>query len=250
MNAVLDVGGRLAEFALLDQVLQASLLVQLVILLLALASVISWAVILFKWRELRGAEKHSEAFLTSYGGSVWSGNALAASRRHPRSPLAAIFRAAHAQLSAFSRARGIAAEQPLDPLAQRVVDGQVAWTSARESARLERRLSFLATVGSAAPFVGLFGTVLGIIDSFTQIGEAGSASLAVVAPGIAEALIATAIGLLAAIPASVFYNHFAARLQELQRKIEVFAAQLSGELTHMPPDAAAPAAPSARRGKG
>lgn len=96
--------------------------------------------------------------------------------------------------------------------------------------RLQSGLWFLATVGSAAPFVGLFGTVVGIIASFHQIGEAGSASLAVVAPGIAEALIATAMGLAAAIPASIFYNHYVGQLRKLGNSIDLFTAQFQADL--------------------
>jgi len=100
----------------------------------------------------------------------------------------------------------------------------IEWTASREELRLERGLSFLATTGSAAPFIGLFGTVVGIIGAFQSIGRAGSASLAVVAPGIAEALIATAIGLLAAIPATIFYNYFVGELRGITASIELFAA--------------------------
>ena len=107
---------------------------------------------------------------------------------------------------------------------------RLIWTAAQEGRRLERGLPFLATTGSSAPFIGLFGTVVGIIDAFQAIGRSGSASLAVVAPGIAEALIATAIGLLAAIPATIFYNHFVGELRGLTAAIDLFAADCEGDL--------------------
>ncbi|MCH7709289.1 MAG: MotA/TolQ/ExbB proton channel family protein [Myxococcales bacterium] len=107
---------------------------------------------------------------------------------------------------------------------------QIGWAAAREGLRLERGLSFLATTGSAAPFIGLFGTVIGIINAFQEIGRSGSASLAVVAPGIAEALIATAVGLFAAIPATIFYNHFVSQLRSLTAAIDLFTADCEGDL--------------------
>ena len=110
----------------------------------------------------------------------------------------------------------------------------IRWTGSEEGLRLERGLNFLATTGSAAPFIGLFGTVIGIINAFQSIGMTGSASLAVVAPGIAEALIATAIGLFAAIPATIFYNYFLGRLlRSLNAGIDLFSAEYEGDL-HSP----------------
>ncbi len=219
------MGGSLVSLDLFQLVWEASLLVQLVILLLVAASVISWAAILFKWRELSGAEQDSETFLEVYHEGSWR-ESLDAAKRFERTPLSAIFLAAHAELLRIAKYRGPGGNQNLDAREQRNVAQQLAWASSQESVRLESRLSFLATTGSSAPFVGLFGTVVGIIDAFTSIGEAGSASLAVVAPGIAEALIATAVGLLAAIPASIFYNVFVAHLRELQGAIDLFSAEV------------------------
>jgi biopolymer transport protein TolQ len=219
------MGGSLVSLDLFQLVWEASLLVQLVILLLVAASVISWAAILFKWRELSGAEQDSETFLEVYHEGSWR-ESLDAAKRHEGSPLSTIFLAAHSELLRIAKYRGPGGNQNLDAREQRNISHQLAWASSQEMTRLESRLSFLATTGSAAPFIGLFGTVVGIIDSFTAIGQAGSASLAVVAPGIAEALIATAVGLLAAIPASIFYNVFVARLRELQGAIELFGAEV------------------------
>ena len=136
---------------------------------------------------------------------------------------------------------GRRAGDPLDEADCYNLTRHIAWASSQETLRLESRLSFLATVGSAAPFVGLFGTVVGIINAFTGIGIAGSASLAVVAPGIAEALIATAVGLFAAIPATVFYNVFVAKLRELNEAIDLFSVELEGDLRRYGPSAETPA---------
>ncbi len=217
------LGGRLASLNLLDLVWGASWLVQLVILMLAAASVMSWAAIVFKWRELSAAEQDSEAFLESYHEGSWDG-AYEAARNLDRSPLSAIFLVAHGELKRFAKYRGRG--EGGDDTQRRAVSRQIAWATTQESLRLESRLALLATIGSATPFVGLFGTVIGIINAFTGIGASGSASLAVVAPGIAEALIATAIGLFAAIPATIFYNIFVARLRDLQEAIRLFSSEL------------------------
>jgi len=236
------VGGlRLASLDLLDLIWQASWVVQLVILLLVVASVLSWAAIALKWRELAGAEQDSEAFLDVYHeGSLDA--SYEAARDLDRSPLSAVFVAAYAELRRIAKYAGRSPDEPLDEAQLHTLGKQIAWVSAQEEHRLESRLSFLATVGSASPFIGLFGTVVGIINAFTEIGVAGSASLAVVAPGIAEALIATAIGLFAAIPATIFYNVFVARLRELHASIDLFGSELRGDLARMAaPASAAPA---------
>jgi biopolymer transport protein TolQ len=233
------LGGRLASFDLLQLVWQASWLVQLVILMLAAASVLSWAAIVFKWRELSAAEQDSEAFLEAYHEGSWDA-AYEAARSLDRSPLSAIFLMAHAELKRFAKYRGRGGAD-VDEVQRRALGRQIAWAMTQESLRLESRLPLLATIGSATPFVGLFGTVVGIINAFTGIGAAGSASLAVVAPGIAEALIATAIGLFAAIPATVFYNVFVSRLRDLQEAIRLFASELEADVARFGEKLAAPA---------
>lgn len=223
------VGGRLASLDPFDLIWQASWVVQLVIVLLVAASIISWAAIIFKWRELTRAEQDSEAFLGVYReGSPDA--AYEAARELNGGPLPAIFLAAYAEMSRMLKYSGRRVGDPLDEGECRTLSRHIAWASSQETLRLESRLPFLATVGSASPFVGLFGTVVGIINAFTGIGVAGSASLAVVAPGIAEALIATAVGLFAAIPATVFYNVFVARLRELTEAVALFSAELEGDV--------------------
>jgi biopolymer transport protein TolQ len=122
----------------------------------------------------------------------------------------------------------------------------ISWIGSREGLRLEGRLSFLATTGSAAPFIGLLGTVIGIINAFQSIGRAGSASLAVVAPGIAEALIATAVGLFAAIPATIFYNHFVGIMRGITASIDLFASEYEGDLRRLAAGGAPPTTRAAR----
>lgn len=239
------MGGRLASLDALSLVFQAGLVVQLVLGILVLLSVISWTIILSKWRELRRARQDSEAFLEVYqGGSLDA--AFEAARDLHKSPLSTIFLAANAEMNRRARFSG---DRKLSSLTQAHLDGlfrHVRWTAAREGLRIERGLPFLATTGSSAPFIGLFGTVIGIIDSFQAIGRAGSASLAVVAPGIAEALIATAMGLFAAIPATIFYNYFVGTLRELTSSIDLFSSEYESDLRRIVGNSdSAPASPRA-----
>jgi biopolymer transport protein TolQ len=231
ISAGTALGGRLASLDALSLIWQASWLVQLVIGLLILLSVFSWAIILAKWRELRRAEQDSEAFLEVYQeGSLDAAYQLA--RQLDRSPLASMFVSAYAEFNRMARFGGGKGKGGggLSEAQIRALSRQLGWAGSREGLRLERGLSFLATTGSAAPFIGLFGTVIGIINAFHNIGQAGTASLAVVAPGIAEALIATAIGLFAAIPATIFYNYFVGELRGLTAAIDLFAADCEGDL--------------------
>jgi biopolymer transport protein TolQ len=224
------MGGRLASLDALALIYQASWIVQLVLVLLALLSIFSWAIILYKALELRRAEQDSESFLQVYHERSME-EAYEAARDLDRSPLAAVFLSAYGQLRRAARAGGksFALTEPQVEALRR----HVGWAGSREGLRLERGLAFLATTGSAAPFIGLFGTVIGIINAFQGIGRAGSASLAVVAPGIAEALIATAVGLFAAIPATIFYNNFVGKLRGITVSLDPFAAEYEDDLRRM-----------------
>jgi biopolymer transport protein TolQ len=204
----------------------AGVLVQLVMLLLLLASVASWALILQRVQVFRQAQQSRLAFEERF----WSGMDLGqlyrevAAEPTPFSGMESIFRAGFRE---FSRLR----QQSHD--ADAVMDGaqramRVAF--AREQERLEASLPFLATVGSTSPYVGLFGTVWGIMNSFRGLAQVQQATLATVAPGISEALIATAMGLFAAIPAVVAYNRFAARSDALLKNYETFAEEFSSIL--------------------
>jgi biopolymer transport protein TolQ len=204
----------------------AGVLVQLVMLLLLLASVASWALILQRVQVFRKAQQSRMAFEERF----WSGMDLGqlyrevAAEPTPFSGMESIFRAGFRE---FSRLR----QQSHD--ADAVMDGaqramRVAFS--REQERLETSLPFLATVGSTSPYIGLFGTVWGIMNSFRGLAQVQQATLATVAPGISEALIATAMGLFAAIPAVIAYNRFAARSDALLKNYETFAEEFSSIL--------------------
>lgn len=207
---------------MLDLVLGASLIVKAVLVLLLVASVTSWAVIVYKARELNAAENETEEFLATYLNRPLDA-VYEVARRQSKSPLAVLFQAGFKDLAQLERLRGSA--RGVSPEQVEGVVKRLAWIQTEEAHRLERGLSFLATTGSAAPFVGLFGTVVGIMNAFRDIGVSGSASLAVVAPGIAEALIATAVGLFAAIPAVIAYNYSNARLVHLLERLEAFRVE-------------------------
>ena len=210
-----------------DLILEAGLIVKAVLFVLILASIASWAVIAFKIRELGRAERDSEDFLEIYlerpVEAVYD-----AARKFPMSPLAILFQTGFKDLAQLERLRGSGGQIPPEEL-EGVVQ-RLAWIQTEEAHRLERGLPFLATTGSAAPFVGLFGTVVGIMNAFAAISERGSASLAVVGSGIAEALVATAVGLFAAIPAVIAFNYSSARLGRLTERLDAFRAELEGLL--------------------
>ena len=218
------MGGRLASLDALDLVFQAGWIVKLVLLLLAGFSIFSWALIVHKWRELRRADQDSEGFLEVYREGSFDA-AYEAGRALDHSPLAAVFLSGYGEMNRMAKLAGSAVGAGLNDAQLDALSRQIAWTASRETLRLEHGLTFLATTGSATPFIGLFGTVVGIINAFQGIGRTGTASLAVVAPGIAEALIATAFGLLAAIPATIFYNHFVGKLRRVTVSLDLFAAE-------------------------
>ena len=213
----------------LDLIWQAGLIVQLVILLLMIFSFVSWGIIAVKWWELRSAAQDSEAFLEVYHSEPFEA-AFEAGRHLERSPLAVIFLSSCNEMKRLAEAAGQATLSRIDDAQRRAIGKVIVWSAARERRRLERGLTFLATVGSSAPFIGLFGTVIGIITTFQGIGRAGNASLAVVGPGIAEALIATGVGLLAAIPASMAYNAFVSRIDEVADSMGLYSQELEEDL--------------------
>ncbi len=191
-------------------ILHAGIVVKGVMLILLFFSVISWAIILFKWRYFTKARKETTRFLRLFHDGRDGPVLFQASRTMLVSPMARLF------TSVYSEGRKGREE----------IKRALRRYAALESARLERYLNFLATTGSTTPFIGLFGTVWGIMNSFRGIGAAGSASLAVVAPGIAEALIATAMGLVAAIPAVIGYNYFLSLARRMIIEMEDFSEEL------------------------
>jgi biopolymer transport protein TolQ len=211
------------EFSVVDLVLDASPVVQAVMLLLALASVASWAIIFAKSRTIGRSRRQA----TQFEAAFWSGGDLGALYRSIETKgragtgLQSIFESGFGE---FSRLRQLST--PSDLLlegAQRAM--RVA--QLRELDRLERNLALLATVGSTSPYVGLFGTVWGIMSAFHNLGNAQQATLAAVAPGISEALIATAMGLFAAIPAVVAYNRFADQVSRLELRFDTFMEEFA-----------------------
>ena len=213
------------DMSVLGLFLRADLVVKLVMLLLVGASVWSWAIILDKSLRLRRLISAAEGFENTF----WSGGSLEdlyeRVGRRPNHPLAAVFSAAMAELKRGLQRQETMADDRLRAGLQERVNQAMQVAANREMNRLERYMSFLATVGSTAPFVGLFGTVWGIMNAFTAIAVARNTSLTVVAPGIAEALFATALGLLAAIPAVVAYNKLSTDLDRYAGRLEVFSAE-------------------------
>ena len=225
------------SFDLIDLILQAGLIVKLVLLVLFAFSLSSLTIIVVKWWELRVADQDSEAFLEVYRKEGFA-QAYDAARHLDRSPLAVVFLATGSELQQ-ARERD-AGDRSRDKLVTQL-ERSIAWNATAQVRRFERGMPFLATTGSATPFIGLFGTVVGIIAAFQSIGEAGQASLAVVGPGIAEALVATAVGLLAAIPATIAYNAFGGRIDGLLAMLERFTAQFEEDVGKIVRTSAAPA---------
>jgi biopolymer transport protein TolQ len=210
---------------LIDIVTKATVINQAVLAILVVISVASWAIILSKSWSYRKVERQTGQFLEAFRKSSKFSEVQAVCTTLPASPLVGVFLAGYAELNAQFRLSGpqtanpsgVAARPTLKSLA--AVDRALLRAATVEINRLEKRVPFLATVASVAPFIGLFGTVVGITIAFQRIGTTGSTNLAVVGPGISEALIATAAGLFAAIPAVLAYNHFSTR-------IKLFAADL------------------------
>jgi biopolymer transport protein TolQ len=212
---------------LIGRIAQASILSKSVLLVLILLSTWSWGIFLFKWWTFRQAARHTSQFLDVFRRSNKFSEVQAVCRSLGHSPLVGLFQSGYAELTAQLRQQA-----PADALANpkpapgrptikslSSIDRALLRASAVEVNKLENHVTFLATTASMAPFVGLFGTVWGIMSSFDSIGQAGSTSLAVVGPGIADALVATAMGLAAAIPAVWFYN-------ALSRRVKLFASEM------------------------
>ncbi|QQV74901.1 Protein TolQ [Rickettsia tillamookensis] len=199
-----------------------------VMLMLLIASIWSWAIILDKIFKLAQVQRRMKNFENVF----WSGGVLEqlyeSIKRSVNNPLALIF------VSAMDECKSLNTKGLSDALKnnhKERITGAMYLAQNREVEKLEKNLSFLATVGSSAPFVGLFGTVWGIMHSFQSIATSKNTSLAVVAPGIAEALLATAIGLFAAIPAVIFYNYLISRITLINNKIEDFSSELNSILS-------------------
>jgi biopolymer transport protein TolQ len=208
--------------------LQADIVVKLVMLMLVLASVWVWAIVFEKVTSLRRVNRAADGFEDRF----WSGGSLdelfEEAGAKPDHPMAAVFGAA---MSEWRRSLRVAGADMSHSGVRDRVERAMAVTTQREMDRLERWMVFLASVGSTAPFVGLFGTVWGIMHSFSAIASMHNTNLAVVAPGIAEALFATAIGLVAAIPAVLAYNKLSYDLTRFASRLEGFSAEFGAILS-------------------
>jgi len=211
------------KMSIVNLIIEASLVVKIVMVVLLLASIASWVIIFIKSGQLNKALRK----LNKFEDSFWSGislNKLYAdlSQRQDREGMAAIFFNGYHEYARLNKG-AVPRKLPVVDTAMRAM--RVA--EAREIDKLEQNLSFLATVGSTSPYVGLFGTVWGIMNSFLSLGKMQSATLSVVAPGIAEALIATAIGLFAAIPAVIAYNRYTDKVDRVAVRYENFREEFT-----------------------
>jgi biopolymer transport protein TolQ len=189
-----------------------------VLILLLLLSLLSWTIIFSKWSRFRQARSSSRLFLRAFRKAPGLEAVAVASEQFRTSPLVTVFDFGYAEVERQVKSKGtVRNKMSLERSLQLGISEEIT--------RLERNMSWLATAASVSPFIGLFGTVLGIIDAFAGLGQAGSASLRAVAPGISEALIATAMGLAAAIPAAVFYNYFGTIIKEFGARMEDFSLE-------------------------
>ena len=207
--------------------LGTGIVVKFVLITLIMFFVVSWTIIMFKLYQVHKANSESVRFMDLFWKSKGFDSIAAQSDRFPSSPLTVLFNEGYGELRKLSEEEnkrdGSIFSTDLGGIEN--VSRALRRATTLEITRLEKYLTFLATTGSTSPFIGLFGTVWGIMSAFEGIGKSGSASLAVVAPGIAEALIATAIGLVAAIPAVMAYNHFQHKISVLVKEMDSFTTE-------------------------
>ena len=213
--------------SIIEMLLNAGLMVKLVMMALLVFSVLSWSIIIVKHLMFKKSQNASADFLEDFWNSKTLNEAYNSAQEYTQSPEASVFITGYTELKKISAARNngegaITLDMQLATMEN--LKRSVRKAQLMESDRMSRSLAFLATTGSATPFIGLFGTVWGIMTSFKDIGERGSASLAVVAPGISEALIATAAGLAVAIPAVIFYNYYSNKLADSESDIDNFSS--------------------------
>jgi len=222
------------EINILQMMLNAGLMVQFVLLLLLFFSITSWAIILIKYRYIMKAFRESARFTDYFWKSRDLSNAFLKAKQLGRSPVARVFRVGYLELKKLSKS-GVpisssqSTEAETSSLSSMFTGTDNVKRALRraintEMTKMTQMVPFLATTGNTAPFIGLFGTVWGIMNSFHGIGLKGSASLAVVAPGISEALVATAVGLAVAIPAVIAFNYFTQKIRVIESELQSFAA--------------------------
>jgi biopolymer transport protein TolQ len=203
--------------SILSLLVDADLIVQLTLVLLLVMSIVCWAIIIQKWFRLRSAAKQSAKFLELFWKSKRLDSVYEQSGSYRRSPVAEVFKAGYQELAKITS--GGQGADAADNLAR-----SLRRAASVESTTLERYVTFLATTGSTAPFIGLFGTVWGILRAFQKLGTAQQATIQVVGPDISHALVATAVGLVAAIPAVMAYNYFNSSIRILNTEMDNFSA--------------------------
>ena len=218
---ILSGSAAAVQAGLWDMIWGAGIMVKFVLLALLFFSVVSWAIIIYKVRLLSRIEKETTAFYDLFWEKRQFSHILGISKQYKITPLSNLFTAAYSELSSTMKSAEGLKRDDLDRFGRILKKA-----SAVETRKLDYTVGFLATTGNTAPFIGLFGTVWGIMTSFQSIGAKGAASLAVVAPGISEALIATAMGLLAAIPAVMGYNHLLGRINRITIEMDNFSSDL------------------------
>lgn len=218
------VGGEIVSL-----ILQSGPVAKAVLVILLLFSVFSWSVMLSKWAALRRAQQQSGRFLRAFRKAARLEDVAAIAPQFRESPLAAVFDGGYTE---YRRQVG----NPGGAVRMTAVERATQIAASEELTRLERRLPWLATTGAVTPFIGLFGTVWGIIDAFHGLGTAGAATLRAVAPGISEALVTTAAGLFAAIPAVIAYNHFTHSIREFGARMGDFALEFLNAVERNTPE--------------
>ncbi|MDA8159577.1 MAG: protein TolQ [Desulfobacteraceae bacterium] len=214
------------DLSIVSMFLNAGLIVKCVMLLLMTFSIGSWYIIFMKFILFKRVRQDSESFLENFWRSKNLAEAAKSAQKTPTSPEAQIFIAGFSELQKISKSKSPSDANDTFEMRMAGMDNlkrALEKAATTESERLGRALSFLATTGSATPFIGLFGTVWGIMSSFQDIGQKGGASLAVVAPGISEALVATAAGLAVAIPSVIFFNYFTAKIADTENDMQRFS---------------------------
>lgn len=206
------------QLGIWDLIRSSGPLPKAIMLLLLLFSLLSWAVIFSKWNVFRQARLANRQFLRAFRKAAGLESVSIASEQFRSSPLVAVFDFGYSEMDRQLKARGAVTNKL-------ALERTLQLGMSEELTKLERNMNLLATTATVSPFIGLFGTVWGIIDAFQGLGTAGAASLRAVAPGISEALLTTALGLAAAIPASIFYNLFGGSIKEFGARMEDFALE-------------------------
>jgi len=215
---VMEAASSAIETGFLDLILSAGPLAQLVMLVLLGFSILSWTIAFSKYGTLKRARSKDAMFLGAFRRVAKLSEMNAAVEQYQPAPMVAVFKFGYEELARQVNKYGQIRSGD-------AIERVMRLALSEETARLQRNMGWLATTASAAPFIGLFGTVWGILQSFRGLGQAGGATLRAVAPGIAEALIATAFGLFAAIPALIFYNYFSQQIREIRARLEDFGLE-------------------------